>query len=431
MPTIRTCREGCGNILADTDHKRFPEYLSRPLPPTQQSVDNNDIEKLNMRLRCSSCYKKRYLKRYYAITYRWAYENRSHSRTTVTVHDEPVTHNGRRTRTITPGVPIAIPSLSHRNIIMSCSLFFLDVLDATSDSGQWYTSNLVETYGSCMGVKVLLTASDDRKLYENRLYSIHQTTLTRDRGGYLSQPFGKQERTAAYSRLPPGNIRFYSTYGRDMGNIEVSGLVKGDDNVYQGLLENGQHILFGSGNTRNPGSHIAKRVPIPRHDPKKKKPSRRDIPAYERNPDRNFDAYGNLVVPTPAYVPLGSIPGSDIGFGEPSLAGMDPGAASSMIGTDFGASSFDLSSNVAGIGGSAALLPAGMNLGTTSSTLASTIPSSYINPSYLDSSFNVTGDASMASVTDTMAGMNLSSGLEYSFDLHSDYMNQFQHPGQM
>jgi hypothetical protein len=317
---------------------------------------------------------------------------------------------------------------------MSCSLFFLDVLDATSGSGQWYTSNLVETYGSCMGVKVLLTASDDRKLYENRLYSIHQTTLTRDRGGYLSQPFGKQERTAAYSRLPPGNIRFYSTYGRDMGNIEVSGLVKGDDNVYQGLLENGQHILFDSGNTRNPGSHIAKRVRIPRHDPKKKKPSRRDIPAYERNPDRNFDAYGNLPVPTPAYVPPGSIPGSELGFGEPSLAGMDPGAASSMTGTDFGAStipsSYNPAFNITDLSESDLLLLAGRDPSATTSSLGPGYGASTI-PSYLDSSSNVTGDASMASITDTMASMNLSSGLEYSFDLHSDYMNQFQHPGQM
>uniref|UniRef100_A0A093Y012 Uncharacterized protein n=1 Tax=Talaromyces marneffei PM1 TaxID=1077442 RepID=A0A093Y012_TALMA len=93
---------------------------------------------------------------------------------------------------------------------MACRLFFLD-----------YTFNLVKTYGSGACVKILLTASDERVLFENREYSIHQPTLTRDRGGYLGQPFGRQERMAAYSQLPPSSVRFYSIFGKDLGNIEV------------------------------------------------------------------------------------------------------------------------------------------------------------------------------------------------------------------
>lgn len=443
---MRTCIEGCGNILTPADGRRFPESLSRALPDIQQ----NDILVLNMRLRCADCYNRKYNKKYYAISYRWSYANRNHSFATVTVHDES-------TGTIRPGVHIPVSNQKQRYVIMSCKLFFLDVLNASSGSGQWYTSNLWRTYTSCKGVKILLGASDHHLLEGKREGSLHQSGMARDRDGYLRAKYGKEERASAYMQMPPGDIRFYNMYGKDMGNIEAKGLVPNEDNVYRDMFENRSHLLYGSGNTRAGGAAIAKMFATPPQKAKKTGRSRRRIAAQEQDPGVILDANGQLAVQTPAYATPGLMTGDlDTGFAElppfdtttsglgsgfgtslnlsslnsslniPDIGGSTFGydyvassipsschpsldvasVGGSTYGYGFEASSIPSSLDLTGVDGSAELLAAGMNLSSATA--------------YTFASGTEASDASMASITDNMSSMHLSSEFAESSDLQSN-----------
>lgn len=457
---MRTCIEGCGNILNPADSRRFPESLSRPLPDIQQNV----ILILSMRLRCTACYDRKYNKKYYAISYRWSHADQNNSFATVTVHDES-------TGTIRPGVPIPVRNQKQRSVIMSCRLFFLDVLNASSGSGQWYSSNLWMTYTSCKGVKVLLGASDHHLLEGKREGSLHQSGMTRDRDGYLRAKYGKEERASAYMQMPPDEIRFYSMYGTDLGNIEEKGLVPNEDNVYRDMSENRSHLLYGSGNTRAGGAAIAKMFAKPPQKTKKTARSRRRIAAQEENPEAILDANGQLAVQTPAYATPGLM-SADLatGFGEPPpfdtttsgfgtpqnlpsfnsslnipdiggstfgndyLASSIPssyhtslghtGIGGSTFGYNHETSSIPSSLDLTGVDGSAGLLAAGMDLSSATTYMMRPGFGAYSNLPPLDSSpgFTSVGDASMASIADNMSSMHISSEFGQSSDPHSSYV---------
>lgn len=448
---MRTCIEGCGNPLFPTDSNRFPESLSQSLPDIQQSVDKNAILILNMRLRCANCYNRKYNKKYYAISYRWSHENRNHSFATVTVHDEV-------TRAIRSGVPIPVRNQKQRAVIMNCKLFFLDVLNASSGSGQWYTSNLWRTYTSCKGVKVLLGPSDHQILEGKREQPLHQSGMTRDRDGYLRAKYGKEERASAYMQMPPEDIRFYSIYGRDMGNIEEQGLVSKEDNVYRDMFENRSHLLYGSGNTRAGGAAIAKMFATPLQKPKKKKRSQRRTPVHEQGSQLILDANGNPATQTSAYATPGFIP-ADLNtvFAGPSPRDtITPGFGTSLgllplnspfnipviggsrLGYNFEASpvpsSYHTPLNLTSISGStlgheneAALIPLSYNPSLDLARIGG--PAQLLGPgmdlpsatTYMFSGGTGVGGTSITSITDIMSGIHISSEFGQSSDPHSNY----------
>ncbi|KAF3404474.1 hypothetical protein DPV78_002271 [Talaromyces pinophilus] len=337
---------------------------------------------------------------------------------------------------------------------MSCRLFFLDVLNASSGSGQWYTSNLWMTYTSCKGVKILLGASDHHLLEGKREGSLHQSGMTRDRDGYLRAKYGKQERASAYMQMPPDDIRFYNMYGTDLGNIEEKGLVPNEENVYRDLSENRSHLLYGSGNTRAGGAAIAKMFATPPQKAKKTARSRKRIAAQEQNPEVVLDANGQLAVQTPVYATPGLMPpdldtgfadtppfDTTFGFGTPlNLPSLNsslniPDIGGSTFGNDYVASSIPSSLDLTGVDGSADLLAAGMDLSSATTYMMRPGFGASSNLPPLDSSpgFISVDDASMASIADNMSSMHISSEFGQSSDPHSSYVfrRRFQHIGQI
>ncbi|KUL90746.1 hypothetical protein ZTR_00284 [Talaromyces verruculosus] len=324
---------------------------------------------------------------------------------------------------------------------MSCRLFFLDVLNASSGSGQWYTSNLWMTYTSCKGVKILLGASDHQLLEGKREGSLHQSGMSRDRDGYLRAKYGKEERASAYMQMPPADIRFYNMYGTDLGNIEEKGLVPNEDNIYRDMSENKGHLLYGSGNTRAGGAAIAKMFAKPPQKTKKTARSRRRIAAQEQSPEVVLDVNGQLAMQTPAYAtPVLKPADLDTGFAEPApfdttTSGFGtplnlpsfncslniPDIGGSTFGNDYVASSIPSSLDLTGVYGSADLLAAAMDLSSATTYMMRPGFGASSNLSPLDSSpgFTSVGDVSIASITDNMSSMHISSVFGQSSDPHS------------
>lgn len=310
---------------------------------------------------------------------------------------------------------------------MSCKLFFLDVLNAPSKSGQWYTSNLWRTYTSCKGLKILLGASDHDLLYGKREKPLHQSGMTRDRDGYLRAKYGKEERASAYMRMSPDDVRFYSIYGSDMGNIEMQGLVPREHNVYQEMLETRSHELYGSGSMRPGGASIAKmfsthgvnghfavRTPtnvIPGLMPANLDPGFAEPLPFDTTPS----AVGtSLNLPSlNSSLSLTGIGGSTLGYDieAPPIPSsyhtslILTGVGGSTFGYGYEASSIPSSLDLTGVDGSAELLAAGMDLSSVTT--------------YMFSNGTGVGDAFLASLTDDMSGMHISSEFGQLYDPHS------------
>jgi hypothetical protein len=224
-------------------------------------------------------------------------------------------------------------------------------------------------------------------------------------------------------------------YGRDMGNIEVEGLVQEEDNIYQLMVEDKSHLLYGSGNTRPAGYAIAQMFPTPRHKSKKTGRSRRRIPVNEQNQEVIVGANGHLAVQTPAYVTPGSMPADlDTGFAEPSPWGTIPSVLGTGLGPFLDPPSLDSSLNLTGIGGStlgfdleAPPIPSSYNpsLNITSLDGSAGLLAAGMDPSATSnmlSDVTGVGDASIASMTDNMSAMHISSESRNSSDPHYSYM---------
>lgn len=259
---IHCVEKGCGNLLTDEDRQRYPETLSQPWPAVEQTVSNN-INIINMRLRCSHCYESKY-SQFTSISYRWDLADYREATATFNAWED-----GKCTK-----VPVPIVRNGQVKTIMNTDLFFFDKANARSDGGQWEPENVAKTYGSGGKMLCLLNNKDRRIIDYNREDSIHQAP--RDRGSYTDSPYGKQERAFGYSHLDSSKVRFIGPDGRDLGNIEVTGLIKEDRNIYGKLAASG-NILPGCNNPRQAMEKITEMFPVPAFT-KTKKPTRRDNP---------------------------------------------------------------------------------------------------------------------------------------------------------
>ncbi|RAO67243.1 uncharacterized protein BHQ10_003255 [Talaromyces amestolkiae] len=189
-----------------------------------------------MRLRCSHCYESKY-SQFTSISYRWDLADYREATATFNAWED-----GKCTK-----VPVPIVRNGQVKTIMNTDLFFFDKANARSDGGQWEPENVAKTYGSGGKMLCLLNNKDRRIIDYNREDSIHQAP--RDRGSYTDSPYGKQERAFGYSHLDSSKVRFIGPDGRDLGNIEVTGLIKEDRNIYGKLAASG-NILPGCNNPR-------------------------------------------------------------------------------------------------------------------------------------------------------------------------------------
>jgi hypothetical protein len=252
-----------------------------------------------MRVRCFQCYTSKYFRQYTAFSYRWSTDDRRNATRVIYAHDETAA-------TISKCIKVPIANQAHFSVVMGSPLFFLDVLNASDKSRQWTPGKVSDTYASSARQVCLLNNSDQRIIDNNREYNIHQTKVPRDRGPFLDSTYGKTERFAAHASLPPSNVSFIGPLGKERGNIEAEGLVKGARNIYDQVAVYGD-MVPGTYN-RSMGSRLSRAIPADKRDPKKEKPLRGHIAQarFELNPNRILGPNGKYPTPTPAYPDMDS-----------------------------------------------------------------------------------------------------------------------------